>query len=78
MTKEFTTLEQLLGFMVTKLYGYYDTQLELEDVHDVSSDNDYLEGLIDATQIFLIKSGVDFMDYNQYIEYTDSQKWTKA
>lgn len=77
MTKEFTTLEQLTSFMVTKLYGYYDTFMELEAENDTSSDNDYLEGLIDATEIFLIKSGIDFMDINRYIEYVDSQKWTK-
>ena len=78
MTKEFTTIEQIGKYLLDKLYGYYDTQLEMEDVNDVSSDNDYLEGLIDATSMALIKCGVEYMEYNDYIEYVDGLKWTKA
>ena len=77
MTKEFTTVEQVGQYLKQKLYGYYDTQLEMEEVNDVSSDMDYLEGLMDATSMALIKCGIEYMDFNKYIEYVDGLKWTK-
>lgn len=78
MTKEFVTVEQIGNYLTQKLYGYYDMQIERMDVHDVSGDDDYLEGLIDATSMALIKCGIEYLELNDYIEKSDAQKWTKA
>ena len=78
MTKEFVTLEQLGSYLTQKLYGYYDIQIERMDANDISGEDDYVEGLVDATSMALIKCGIEFMDLNSYIEKTDAQKWTRA
>jgi hypothetical protein len=66
-------MEQLTSFMVTHLYGLYDQAEELEDY---SHDWDYVHGSIDTTQVYLLKSGVDFMTQDQYIEKLEGAKWT--
>ena len=57
MTRPFTKVEEVKSYLLTKLYEYYDMQMEMEDVNDVSSDADYLEGLREATEMMLIKIG---------------------
>lgn len=78
MTKEFVTVEQLGKYLTLKLYGYYDTIIERMDNNEVSSEDDYLEGLVDATSMALIKCGIEYHELNDYIELTDAQKWVKV
>jgi hypothetical protein len=59
--------------MVHHLYGLYD---QLEEVVEFSDDWDYVQGSIDTTQVYLLKSGVEFLDHTQYIEKVDGAKWT--
>ena len=74
-TKDFWKMEQLTNFMVQHLYELYDQSEELEEF---SSDWDYVQGSIDTTQVYLLKSGVEFLDHTAYIEKVDNQKWVKA
>lgn len=76
MTDYFKNLEQLENYMVQHLYSLYDEH-ELA-LADGNSDSDYLEGSIDTTQHYLLKSGVDFLDQTAYIEKVDGMKWSKA
>ena len=77
MTKirDFSELEQLENFMVYHLYELYD---QMEEVAEFSSDWDYVQGSIDTTQVYLLKSGVDFLDHTAYIEKIENAKWVKA
>ena len=72
-TRDFEKLDQLTSFMVQHLYGLYD---QLEEVVEFSDDWDYIQGSIDTTQVYLLKSGVEFLDHTQYIEKVDGAKWT--
>lgn len=60
-TRDFTKLEQLTDYAVLHLYALYD---EL----DRHLDTDYVQGAIDTTQHLLLKCGVEFMDYEDYLE----------
>ena len=72
-TRDFEKLDQLTSFMVHHLYGLYD---QLEEVVEFSDDWDYIQGSIDTTQVYLLKSGVEFLDHTAYIEKVDGAKWT--
>jgi len=74
-TKDFWKMEQLTSFMVHHLYELYD---QMEEVAEFSSDWDYVQGGIDTTQVYLLKSGVDFLDHTAYIEKIENAKWVKA
>ena len=78
MTKEFATIEQLGRYLVDKLYGYYDIAKERMDNDHISSEDDYLEGLQDATSMALIKCGIEYMDFETYVDKVDSMEWRKA
>lgn len=78
MTKPFTTVDQVKLYLLNKLYDYYDTQMEMEEVNDVSSDADYLEGLLEATQMMLIKIGCKYPTYEEYVDKVDAMKWEKV
>lgn len=60
-TRNFTELEQLTDYAVLHLYALYD-ELDKDD------DTDYVQGAIDTTQHLLVKCGVEFMDYEDYLE----------
>ena len=72
-TRDFEKLDQLTSFMVQHLYTLYD---ELENTREFSEDWDYLCGSIETTQVYLHKSGVDFLDHTAYIEKVEGAKWT--
>ena len=78
MTKEFTTVEQIGNYLRGKLYEYYDLQIERMDVNDVSGDDDYVEGLVDATSMALIKCGIDYLDFETYVDKVDTAQWKEA
>ena len=73
MTQPFTKIEQLNKYMVQHLYTLYD---EHDNAIDEGEDTDYIEGSIDTTQHYLIKSGVEFLDQTAYIEKVEGAKWT--
>ena len=75
MTQPFTKIEKLNNYMVRHLYSLYD---EHENATEEGGDTDYIEGSIDTTQHYLIKSGIEFLDQTAYIEKVESQKWVKA
>jgi hypothetical protein len=60
-TRNFSKLSELTDYAVLHLYALYD---EL----DRDTDTDYVEGAIDTTQHLLLKCGVEFMDYEDYLE----------
>jgi hypothetical protein len=72
-TRDFEKLDQLTSFMVQHLYGLYD---ELENVVEFSNDWDFLQGSIETTQVYLHKSGTEYLDHTAYIEKVDGAKWT--
>lgn len=78
MTREFTTIEQIGNYLRDKLYNYYDMQMERMDVNDVSGEDDYLEGLVDATSMTLIKCGIEYMDFETYVDKVETTKWKAA
>ena len=69
------TFEKLTGFMVLHLYSLYD-EIDTNDWDNL--DNDYVQGSIDTTQVYLLKSGVGFLDHTEYIEKVGNAKWIKA
>ena len=78
MTKEFVTVEQIGNYLRGKLYEYYDLQIERMDSMEISGDDDYVEGLVDATSMALIKCGIEYMDFETYVDKADAAKWRKA
>ena len=78
MTRPFTKVDQIKSYLLTKLYEYYDLQMEMEEVNDVSSDADYLEGLREATEMMLIKIGCKYPTYEEYVDRVDAMKWEKV
>lgn len=78
MTKEFTTIEQLGSYLTQKLYGYYDMAMERLDNDVISSEDDYLEGLQDATSMALIKCGIEFMDFETYVDKVETAVWKEV
>ena len=78
MTREFTTIEQIGNYLRGKLYEYYDMAMERLDNDVISSEDDYLEGLQDATSMALIKCGIEFMDFETYVDKVETAVWRPA
>jgi len=72
-TRDMTDMEQFAKFMVNHLYLLYD---EMENVVEFSEDWDYLQGIIETTQVYLHKIGMEYLDHTAYIEKVEGQKWT--
>lgn len=75
MTDTFKNMEQLENYMVQHLYSLYD---QIGENEWDNLENDYIQGSIDTTQHYLLKSGVEFLDESAYIEKVDAMKWKKA
>jgi hypothetical protein len=60
------------------LYGYYDMAMERLDNEVVTSEDDYLEGLQDATSMALIKCGIEYMDFETYVDKVETAVWKEA
>ena len=75
MTKEFTTVEQIGNYLRDKLYHYYDLSMERLDSEVITSEDDYLEGLMDATSMALIKCGIEYMDFETYVDKVETAQW---
>ena len=78
MTKEFTTIEQIGNYLRDKLYHYYDLSMERLDSEVITSEDDYLEGLMDATSRALIKCGIEYLDFETYVDNVETAQWRKA
>jgi hypothetical protein len=78
MTREFVTVEQVGYYLTQKLYGYYDIAMERLDNEVVTSEDDYLEGLIDATSMTLIKCGIEYLDFETYVDKVETAVWKEA
>ena len=76
MTRPFKTLEQLTGYLLIDLYSLYDDYRESEG--DSDSHSNYLEGVIDRTQVVLTKCGIEYMEYDTYIDTVGKLKWIPA
>lgn len=77
MTRPFTKVDEIQSYLLTKTYEYYDMQMEMEEVNDVSSDADYLEGLLEATQMMLIKIGAKYPTYEEYVDRVETAEWKR-
>lgn len=62
-TRDFKDIEKLTSYMVRHLYSLYD-ELAIADGADYMFS--FLEGSIETTQHYLMKSGVDFMEEEEY------------
>jgi hypothetical protein len=78
MTRPFTKIEQIGSYLTQKLYGYYDMAMERLDNEVVSSEDDYLEGLIDATSMALIKCGIEYLDFETYVDKVETAVWKEV
>ena len=78
MTRPFTKVSEVQSYLMTKLYEYYDWQMQNEDNLDVNSDFDYHEGLVDAVTMTLIKIGCKYPTYEQYVDRVDAMQWEKV
>ena len=63
MTRSFSDIEQLTKYMVSHLYTLYD---EAENLNSSEYIFTFLEGSIETTQHYLTKSGIDFLEYDEY------------
>jgi len=62
-TRDFEDIEKLTNYMVRHLYSLYD-ELAIADGADYMFS--FLEGSIETTQHYLMKSGVDFLEESEY------------
>lgn len=76
MTKPFPGDSELIEFMKLHLNELYDSYTEAEQDGDESL-MDYTQGSIDSTQVYLIKSGVEPVEYEEYLE-TVNAEWKKV
>lgn len=70
MTKPFPGESELIRFMSTHLIELYDSYMEAEMQGDDSL-MDYVQGSIDTTHVYMLKSGVTPMEYEAYLELSN-------
>jgi hypothetical protein len=73
MTKPFTKDSELIRFMVIHLNELYDRYTVAEE----EGDREYTQGRIDSTHIYLGKSGMQYMEYEDYLELSQAD-WKKV
>jgi hypothetical protein len=78
MTRPMTTIDNVISFLTADLPLLYDQYHEWESNGTSDLDLNYLEGVIDRTQVVLVKCGVEYQDYEQYLEQISKQKWIPA
>lgn len=76
MTRPFDEQDDLVNFMKLHLETIYQSYYEAEQEGDESL-MDYCQGSIDSTQVYLIKSGVTPIDYEEYLELANAE-WKKV
>lgn len=70
MTTPFPGESELIKFMTNHLNELYDAYMEAEMDGDESL-TDYVQGSIDTTHVYMIKSGVTPLEYDQYIKLSN-------
>ena len=76
MTKPFPGESELIRFMVLHLNELYDSYHEAEQEGD-NSLMDYVQGSIDSTHVYLSKSGMQYQEYEDYLELANAE-WKVA
>jgi len=80
MTRPFPGDSELIRFMIIHLSELYDSYTEAEQEGDESL-MDYVQGSIDSTHVYLNKSGMQYMEYEEYLEVANKEwkvvKWQK-
>jgi hypothetical protein len=76
MTRPFPEESNLVEFVKLHLNELYDSYIEAENDQDYSL-MDYVQGSIDTTHVYLLKSGVTPMEYEEYLELAQSN-WKKV
>ena len=76
MTRPFPEESNLIEFMNLHLNTLYDAFREAEEEHD-NSLMDYVQGSIDTTHVYLVKSGVTPIEYEDYLELAQAE-WKKV
>ena len=71
MTKPFPGESELIRFMVLHLTELYDSYHEAEQERD-NSLMDYVQGSIDSTHVYLSKSGMQYQEYEDYLELANA------
>ena len=75
-TRDFPDNDTLVDFMRIHLYELYDSYTEAEQEGDESL-MDYCQGSIDTTHVYLIKSGAQYKEYEDYLELVNLE-WKRA
>lgn len=76
MTRPFPEESNLIEFMKLHLNDLYDAFREAEEEDD-NSLMDYVQGSIDTTHVYLVKSGVTPIEYEDYLELAQAN-WKKV
>ena len=71
MTKPFPGDSELIRFMTIHLTELYDSYTEAEQEGD-NSLMDYVQGSIDSTHVYLSKSGMQYQEYEDYLELANA------
>lgn len=72
-----TTIDNVISFLKADLPLLYDQYHEWETNGTSDLDLNYLEGVIDRTQVLLVRCGVEYQEYDEYIEEVSKQVWVK-
>ena len=75
-SRDFPDNDTLVNFMKLHLEELYDSYAEAEQEGDYSL-MDYVQGSIDTTHVYLIKSGVTPREYEDYLELVNLE-WKRA
>jgi hypothetical protein len=77
MSKPFPGDSELIRFMTIHLNELYDHYHDAEEDGDFSL-MDYVQGSIDSTHVYLSKSGMEYMEYDRYVELVKNADWKVA
>lgn len=75
-SRDFPDNDTLVNFMKAHLSDLYDSYTEAEQEGDESL-MDYCQGSIDTTHVYLLKSGVTPMEYEEYLEIVNAE-WKRV
>ena len=75
-SRDFPDNDTLVNFMKLHLHDLYDSYTEAEQEGDESL-MDYTQGSIDTTHVYLLKSGVTPMEYEEYLEIVNAE-WKRV
>lgn len=77
MTRPFAQESELVNFIRLHLEDLYEAYYQAEQENDESL-MDYVQGSIDSTQVYLVKSGLEkYMSYEEFLEIATAE-WKKV